>query len=64
MERVRDLKEGYGSAALTGTVVNDTICLGQIDLRQDLDTALDMYSVVADSALELVSEDDDFIQHK
>lgn len=42
VERLRDEKEAYGSAELLGTVVNDTICLGEIELQNKLDDALNM----------------------
>ena len=61
VERVRDEGEAYGSAELMGTVVNDTICLSEIDLHDKLDNAMDMHKLGQDETLAFETEEDDFL---
>ena len=57
VQRESGVNETYGSAAIQGMVVNDTVCLGHIDLREQLEEVTDHYDEDDAELLELDGED-------
>ena len=43
VEGAKDVNQAYGSALIKGTQISDTVCLGQIDLRDEIEAKTDAY---------------------